>query len=141
MGTAYLFTREATESGAITPLFQQAAVAATDTALLQSGPGHATRCLPSPFVEQFDAERRSLQAAGVDAEELRGRLEQLNIGRLRIAAKGVGRAAGRDGLVAVAEPEQWQQGMYMIGQVTALRDGVTRVADLHEEVSLGAAGC
>ena len=59
MGTAYLFTREATESGAITPLFQEAAIAAVDTALLESGPGHATRCLPSPFVEHFEAERRA----------------------------------------------------------------------------------
>ena len=65
MGTAYLFTREATEGEAITPLFQQAAIEATDTALLESGPGHATRCLPSPFVEQFEAERRSLRDAGL----------------------------------------------------------------------------
>ena len=62
--------------------------------LLESGPGHATRCLPSPFVEQFEAERRRLRDAGLDAEELRGRLEQLNIGRLRVAAKGVDRGAG-----------------------------------------------
>jgi acyl transferase domain-containing protein/NAD(P)H-dependent flavin oxidoreductase YrpB (nitropropane dioxygenase family)/NAD(P)-dependent dehydrogenase (short-subunit alcohol dehydrogenase family) len=135
MGTAYLFTREATESGAITPLFQDAAVAALDTALLESGPGHATRCLPSPFVEQFEAERRSLQAAEIDAEELRGRLEQLNIGRLRIAAKGVDRAADQDELIAIDASQQWQQGMYMIGQITALRDSVTTVADLHSDVS------
>jgi acyl transferase domain-containing protein/NAD(P)H-dependent flavin oxidoreductase YrpB (nitropropane dioxygenase family)/short-subunit dehydrogenase len=135
MGTAYLFTREATESGAITPLFQDAAVAALDTALLESGPGHATRCLPSPFVEQFEAERRSLQAAEIDAEELRGRLEQLNIGRLRIAAKGVDRAADQDELIAIDASQQWQQGMYMIGQITALRDSVTTVAEIHSDVS------
>ncbi len=133
MGTSYLFTREATESGAITPLYQEAAIAASDTALLESGPGHATRCLPSPFVEQFEAERRSLRSEGIDAEELRGRLEQLNIGRLRVASKGVDRADSE--LVAVDAPEQWQRGMYMIGQVTALRDSVTSIAELHSEVS------
>jgi acyl transferase domain-containing protein/NAD(P)H-dependent flavin oxidoreductase YrpB (nitropropane dioxygenase family)/NAD(P)-dependent dehydrogenase (short-subunit alcohol dehydrogenase family) len=133
MGTSYLFTREATESGAITPLFQEAAIAAADTALLESGPGHATRCLPSPFVEQFEAERRSLRSEGIDAEELRGRLEQLNIGRLRVASKGVDRADAE--LVAVDASEQWQRGMYMIGQVTALRDSVTSIAELHSEVS------
>jgi acyl transferase domain-containing protein/NAD(P)H-dependent flavin oxidoreductase YrpB (nitropropane dioxygenase family)/short-subunit dehydrogenase len=135
MGTAYLFTREATECGAITPLFQQAAVTAADTALLESGPGHATRCLASPFVEQFEAERRKLHAEGIDAEELRGRLEQLNIGRLRIAAKGVDRADS--GLVAVEAAEQWDRGMYMIGQVAALHDSVTTLADLHSEISHG----
>ncbi len=133
MGTAYLFTREATESAAITPLFQEAAIAAADTALLESGPGHATRCLPSPFVEQFDAERRSLRDTGMDAEELRGRLEQLNIGRLRVAAKGVDRVESE--LVDVDASEQWERGMYMIGQVTAMRDAVTTVAELHDEVS------
>jgi acyl transferase domain-containing protein/NAD(P)H-dependent flavin oxidoreductase YrpB (nitropropane dioxygenase family)/NADP-dependent 3-hydroxy acid dehydrogenase YdfG len=135
MGTAYLFTREATECGAITPLFQQAAVTAADTALLESGPGHATRCLASPFVEQFEAERRKLRAEGIDAEELRGRLEQLNIGRLRVAAKGVDRADS--GLVAVEAAEQWERGMYMIGQVAALHDSVTTIADLHSEISHG----
>jgi acyl transferase domain-containing protein/NAD(P)H-dependent flavin oxidoreductase YrpB (nitropropane dioxygenase family)/NAD(P)-dependent dehydrogenase (short-subunit alcohol dehydrogenase family) len=157
MGTSYLFTREATECGAITPLFQQAALAAVDTALLESGPGHATRCLPSPFVKQFAAERLRLRAAGLDAEELRGRLEQLNIGRLRIASKGVDRASSgeeqpqaaepaRDDtpspppssqLVAVDADAQWEQGMYMIGQIAALRDAVTTVADLHRDVSQG----
>ena len=159
MGTSYLFTREATECAAITPLFQQAALAAVDTALLESGPGHATRCLPSPFVEQFAAERLRLRAAGLDAEELRGRLEQLNIGRLRIAAKGVDRPLAPDEahpeqaaepprddtpspppsskLVAVDADAQWEQGMYMIGQIAALRDAVTTVADLHRDVSQG----
>ena len=41
------------------------------TALLESGPGHATRCLPSPFVELFSAERRRLEASGVDPEQRR----------------------------------------------------------------------
>jgi acyl transferase domain-containing protein/NAD(P)H-dependent flavin oxidoreductase YrpB (nitropropane dioxygenase family)/NAD(P)-dependent dehydrogenase (short-subunit alcohol dehydrogenase family)/acyl carrier protein len=154
MGTAYLFTNEATESGAITPLFQEAAIEASDTVLLESGPGHATRCLPSPFVDQFETARRSLHADGVDAEELRGRLEQLNIGRLRIASKGVDRSPGsaeenvdaashavdehaRPPLVAVGRSEQWDRGMYMIGQIAALRDAVISVADLHRDVSDG----
>src|SRR5579875_1159110 len=135
MGTAYLFTEEATERGAITPMFQQAAIAASDTSLLESGPGHATRCLPSPFVEQFEAARRELLASGLDAEELRGRLEQLNIGRLRIASKGVDRSGSE--LVEVDGAGQWERGMYMIGQVAALHDSVTTVAELHEEISGG----
>ena len=46
MGTAYLFTREAVQAGAIAPRFQAAALAAEQTALLESGPGHTTRCCP-----------------------------------------------------------------------------------------------
>ena len=76
-------------------------------------------------------------------------LEALNIGRLRVAAKGMDRVgeddapaaealAGKPALVAVPEPEQWERGMYMIGQVAALRDSVTTLAELHREVSHGA---
>jgi acyl transferase domain-containing protein/NAD(P)H-dependent flavin oxidoreductase YrpB (nitropropane dioxygenase family) len=135
MGTAYLFTSEATEHGAITPLFQERAIAATDTALLESGPGHATRCLPSPFVEQFAAERLSLRNEGLEADELRGRLEQLNIGRLRVASKGVDRVDAE--LIEIDAERQWQDGMYMIGQVASMRGAVTSVAELHEEVCSG----
>ncbi|MGH2895729.1 MAG: beta-ketoacyl synthase N-terminal-like domain-containing protein, partial [Solirubrobacteraceae bacterium] len=143
LGTAYLFTREATERGAITARYQEAALAAGRTVLLESGPGHATRCLASPFVEQFEAEKRQLRDCGVSSDELRSRLEQLNIGRLRIASKGTERNpqlsadAGAARLVAVDPRDQWDRGMYMIGQVTALRDRVTTVTDLHHEISAG----
>src|SRR5581483_4738686 len=70
-------------------------------------------------------------------------LEQLNIGRLRIAAKGVDRHPeyGRDPeapkLAAVPDADQWDNGMYMIGQVAALRRAVVTLADLHRDVSDG----
>ncbi|MGA9857939.1 MAG: beta-ketoacyl synthase N-terminal-like domain-containing protein, partial [Solirubrobacteraceae bacterium] len=143
LGTAYLFTREATAHGAVTDRFQRAAIETRDTVLLESGPGHATRCAPSPFVEQFAAEKRQLHEEGVDAEELRARLELLNVGRLRIAAKGVDRNPDRDSdpdapkLVPVGEAEQWRDGMFMIGQVASLRDAPVDMADLHHDVSAG----
>ncbi|HET8979436.1 MAG TPA: SDR family NAD(P)-dependent oxidoreductase [Solirubrobacteraceae bacterium] len=145
LGTAYLFTGEATEHGAIMPAFQRAAISLADTALLETGPGHATRCLPSPYVEHFAAARRRIRDEGVSAGEMRDRLEQLNLGRLRIAAKGVdrnpgfGTEAGAPKLMPVDEAQQWEQGMYMIGEVAALRDEVVSIADLHEDVSGGSA--
>jgi acyl transferase domain-containing protein/NAD(P)H-dependent flavin oxidoreductase YrpB (nitropropane dioxygenase family)/NADP-dependent 3-hydroxy acid dehydrogenase YdfG len=143
LGTAYLFTREATEHGAITPTFQEAAIASAETVLLESGPGHATRCLPSPFVGQFEAEKRRLRGEGIASEEVRARLEELNVGRLRIAAKGTDRNPrfatdpGAPKLIDVDSPQQWEQGMYMIGQVAALHERVTTLAELHADVSAG----
>ncbi len=154
MGTAYLFTREAVQAGAITERFQNAALAAERdrAAGKRTGPRHA---LPGVAVRRpFTAERRRLEDAGADPEQRRMELEALNIGRLRIAAKGVDRLAGantgadtmaaeaassKPELVAVSEQDQWERGMYMIGQVAALRDSVTTIAELHREVSDGAA--
>ncbi len=50
MGTAYLFTEEAVAAGAILPGFQRAAVECRETVLLETSPGHATRCAPTPYV-------------------------------------------------------------------------------------------
>ncbi|HUD71292.1 MAG TPA: beta-ketoacyl synthase N-terminal-like domain-containing protein, partial [Dongiaceae bacterium] len=145
LGTAYLFTREAVESGAIMPGFQEAAVGCDATVLLETGPGHSTRCVDSAFAGAFERERRRLHAEGASAEEVRNTLEALNLGRLRIAAKGVDRHPefGRDPaapkLRTLAADEQREQGMFMIGQVAALRDQVVGVADLHRDVAAGAA--
>ncbi|MCO4746692.1 MAG: SDR family NAD(P)-dependent oxidoreductase [Proteobacteria bacterium] len=136
MGTAYLFTTEAVSTGAITPTFQAAALGCTDTALVTSAPGHATRCAPSPFVDAFEAKRRELEAAGEPSEVIWEALEKMNLGRLRIASKGIRREGPQ--LVDVDEDTQRSEGMFMIGQVAALRGSTTTIAALHEEVSAGA---
>ncbi|HMM40682.1 MAG TPA: beta-ketoacyl synthase N-terminal-like domain-containing protein, partial [Thermomicrobiales bacterium] len=145
LGTAYLFTDEAVASAAITSGFQAAAVSCGETVLLESGPGHATRCLPSPFVDDFNGEKLELMRTTTSSEEIRNRLEELNIGRLRIASKGVDRNPdyGRDPaapkLIAMDSDAQWARGMYMIGQVAALREQVIPMAALHASVSAGSA--
>ncbi|HWE87915.1 MAG TPA: SDR family oxidoreductase [Pseudonocardiaceae bacterium] len=136
MGTGYLFTEEAVEYGAVRPVFQQQAVAAKTTALLETAPGHATRCLPSPFVDTFVARREELIASGIPSREVWAELEALNIGRLRIASKG--RRRDGAGLVDVTDAGQLADGLFMAGQVAALRSSVTTVAALHEGVSTGA---
>ena len=45
MGTAYLYTHEAVQTGAIQEEFQSQAMQAKDTVLLETAPGHETRCL------------------------------------------------------------------------------------------------
>jgi acyl transferase domain-containing protein/NAD(P)H-dependent flavin oxidoreductase YrpB (nitropropane dioxygenase family) len=136
MGTAYLFTQEAVDCGAIRPLFQDQVLAAEDTRLLRTAPGHATRCLPSPFADEFERRRAGLEDAGVPARQVWARLEELNVGRLRIASKGVKRDG--DELTAVDESAQFSDGLFMAGQVATLRDTPTTIAALHTEVTSGA---
>ena len=79
---------------------------------------------------------------GRPAEEIRAELESLNLGRLRIASKGVTRNGdfGQDRaaqkMVEIDRDGQVAQGMYMIGQVAALRHGVCTVQALHRAVSV-----
>ncbi len=137
MGTAYLFTQEAVEGGAIKPAFQQAALACEETVLLETAPGHATRCADTPYVRMFQAERDRMAGEGMAAQEMWQRLEELNLGRLRIAAKGLVREGDR--IVEVGEAAQVRDGMVMLGQVAALRDDVVRIDDLHRDVGEGSA--
>lgn len=174
IGTAYLFTKEAVESGAIVEKFQEAALACNETVLLETGPGHAIRCINSPYKRIFDEKRVELVLANKTKDEVREELELMNLGRLRIASKGVTRpsektvtrqlllteiqneSAAESGpkevadseeqnkeiasskkLVEVSKDEQWQDGMYMIGQVASMHERVLSIEELHQSVSKG----
>jgi NAD(P)H-dependent flavin oxidoreductase YrpB (nitropropane dioxygenase family) len=138
MGTAYLFTREIVESGAVVPGFQEAALACRRTVSLETGPGHASRCALTPFAEQFLEAKKRLLAEGKPGEEIRNELEEMTLGRLRVATKGVDRRGEGGAIVPVPEEEQRQTGMYMIGQVATAIERLSTVAELHHDVCDGA---
>ncbi|SEF21774.1 Acyl transferase domain-containing protein [Amycolatopsis pretoriensis] len=136
MGTAYLFTREAVDAGAVLPLFQRSLLRAEHTDLLETAPGHATRCVRSPFTEEYAAIKAGLAERGVPSRDAWERLEQLNVGRLRLASKGIERVGTE--LRDVGEDRQLAEGMFMAGEVAVLRSAVTTIADLHHAVGEGA---
>ncbi|UMP03667.1 type I polyketide synthase [Amycolatopsis sp. EV170708-02-1] len=136
MGTAYLFTEEAVRAGAVLPLFQRQVVEATRTDLLETAPGHATRCVRSAFTTEYAELKRALKDQAVPDREAWERLEKLNVGRLRLASKGIERVG--DTLGPVAEDRQLAEGMFMAGDVAVLRSEVTTIARLHEAVGPGA---
>lgn len=135
MGTAYLFTKEAVARGGILPTFQHQAIACDRTTLLETGPGHAIRCVTTPFLREFYSARREGIRSGASAAQLKQTLESLTVGRLRIASKGLQRNGGS--LQSVGEEEQLSQGIYMIGQVATMQHSVRSMHELHREVSEG----
>jgi NAD(P)H-dependent flavin oxidoreductase YrpB (nitropropane dioxygenase family) len=143
MGTAYLFTEEAVASGAITDGFQREALQSDHTVLLETGPGHAIRCLETPFIDTFQRETERLLASQRPHEEARAALEALNLGRLRIASKGIkrhpdpGSNTRAPRYVPVSAEEQRAEGVFMSGQIASLRSSVTTIDDLHREVAVG----
>jgi len=132
MGTAYLYTHEAVQTGAIQEEFQSQAMQAKDTVLLETAPGHETRCLNTAFAHHFNTEKAKLLAAGMDKKQVWEQLEKLNVGRLRIAAKGIERQG--DKLVNIPKDDQLDLGMYMIGQVATMHNRVISLAALHQSV-------
>ncbi|MFD9481043.1 SDR family NAD(P)-dependent oxidoreductase [Streptomyces nojiriensis] len=138
MGTAYLFTEEAVAAGAIRPGFQRAAVECADTVLLHTAPGHATRCAATPYAAAFEATRDRLTESGIEPRTVWEELERLNLGRLRIASKGLRRNPDRTGLEPVTEEQQRTDGLFMLGQAATLRTGTTTIAALHAQVTDGA---
>ncbi len=143
MGTAYLFTKEIVGTGAIVNEFQAQAVACQETALLQSGVGVYTRCAKTPFCDEFNRTRRELLLALESEERTLKVLELLNIGRLRIASKGIShnsQAAAEDGsdrYVKVDLQTQRQEGMYMLGEVARLKSQTLTIVELHAAVAAG----
>ncbi len=160
MGTAYLFTPEAVATGAISQTYQDQSIACGDTDLLESATGHVTRCTRGPYSQQFQAARRKLIDANASTDEMRLELEMLNVGRLRLAAKGLKRQstptpdalpdAGGDerarlqrrgeqlvkGKLVPVDPETMaREGMFMIGQAAVFHEATTPMADLHRRVS------
>lgn len=141
MGSAYLFTKEAVSTGAILEDYQREALRCSGTGLLETGVGHTVRCMKTPYAEFFRKEKRRLACEGRSARELQETLERMNTGRLRIATKGIARKSGygsgpeADGFVSLVESERREQGLYMIGQVAAIRERVSSIEELHADVS------
>ncbi len=142
IGTGYLFTQEIVAAKAITPTFQEEALHCRETVLVESGVGHATRCAASPFAKAFAEEKHRLLREGKPKEEIRVALESLNLGRLRIASKGIVRcndAEGQGTYEQVDAETVRHEGMFMIGQVAALRESICSVEELHRDCAGGGA--
>lgn len=137
MGSAYLFTDEIVAANAVVSGFQQQALACHRTMSLETGPGHSTRCSDTQFAHDFYARRRELLRSDASAEDIRDELEDLNLGRLRMASKGRTRDEAGE-LIDVGPEQQLTDGMYMIGQVATLHDKTWPIQELHENVTTGA---
>ena len=135
MGSAYLFTDEIVASGAIVPQFQREVISCARTVNLESGPGHASRCAYTPFAQEFFRKRAQMRQEHVPADETRTVLDDLILGRLRIASKGRART-GANGLLQDYDSEhQRREGMYMLGQVATLRAETTDIPELHRQIT------
>ncbi|MDR1558853.1 MAG: SDR family NAD(P)-dependent oxidoreductase [Clostridiales bacterium] len=134
-GTAYLYTEEAVKLGAISETYQKLLIESDHTVLLKSASGQETRCVPTSYTEFFNAEKARMESEGLETGEILQKLENLNLGRLRIASKGIERTDGQ--LIPLPEEERLEKGLYMTGTVTELTKKTSAIAELHEDLSSG----
>jgi acyl transferase domain-containing protein/NAD(P)H-dependent flavin oxidoreductase YrpB (nitropropane dioxygenase family)/NAD(P)-dependent dehydrogenase (short-subunit alcohol dehydrogenase family)/acyl carrier protein len=132
VGTAYLYTDEIVSSGAITAEYRQLLIEGKKTVLLKSGSGQESRAVPSAFTEFFAGEHARMRAEGMESPQILMKLEELNLGRLRIAAKGLERSG--DEIVELTQEQQLERGLYMTGAITPLIDEATTIEALHERL-------
>ncbi|MDR1402728.1 MAG: nitronate monooxygenase, partial [Tannerellaceae bacterium] len=134
MGTSYLYTKEAVESGAIQSEYQKQLIEKNETILLEAALGQETRAISTPYTESFLQEKQKMLSEGMDAKEAWMKLEELNLGRSRIAAKGIERKNGE--LIKLSNDEQLEKGLYMTGEVTGLLQEAVAMKTLHARVSI-----
>jgi acyl transferase domain-containing protein/NAD(P)H-dependent flavin oxidoreductase YrpB (nitropropane dioxygenase family)/NAD(P)-dependent dehydrogenase (short-subunit alcohol dehydrogenase family) len=142
LGTAYLRTQEIVDSGAVVSGFQDVTLASDHTVLVETGPGHAIRCADTDYITSFTNRKAELKESGHSHEETRDELERMNLGRLRMASKGIARKAnpepGESPYCHIDDELQRRQGMFMLGQVAALRHERCTIEALHQDVATGA---
>jgi acyl transferase domain-containing protein/NAD(P)H-dependent flavin oxidoreductase YrpB (nitropropane dioxygenase family)/NAD(P)-dependent dehydrogenase (short-subunit alcohol dehydrogenase family)/acyl carrier protein len=133
MGSSYLYTKEIVKTGAITPLQQKLSVENTRTAYLETTSSLISRVVPTPFVDYFAEEKKRMIADGVDSFNLQVSLEKLMAGRLRIASKGFEKQG--DKLAKQSAEEQYERGVFMVGDISILTNKATTIEKLHTAVT------
>jgi acyl transferase domain-containing protein/NAD(P)H-dependent flavin oxidoreductase YrpB (nitropropane dioxygenase family) len=143
-GTAFLFTHEIRESGQITTAYQQAALACEETVLVGATVNLPLRCTPNAFAMEARAMENRWLEEGISRTVRRERLERWNLGRTRIAAKGLTRnpdfAAGGSRYVPVSRRSQDAEGAFSLGQGALLSNRLQSVSQLVRTLTTDALG-
>lgn len=129
IGSAYFFTPQAVESGIITQEFHDAILHCREIAHLPLGDEITIRCIPTPFVDEFNSRRADLIREGRSIAQIAEDLSRLAQERLTLAAKGILKGASAD------VPTQRRLGLYRVGEVAVLRNKSINLRELHEEIS------
>ncbi len=135
MGTAYLMTREAVETGAIRPEYQRQIASADQTVLMGETVRAPTRVLPTEAAGRIFESELERERSDAKLHAKKSAFEHDNLGGLRAAAKGqkiVAVDAIKGATFAELDVSQQQeQGLYHAGQVAALLSETRTMAEFH----------
>ncbi len=139
IGTAYLASREAVETGAITPTYQTLTLESDKTVVIGKTVNTRARAAQSPMTKQLIAREWERARNGVPLTVRKELYEKDNLGALRLASKGCAidpaTAASDCPVFCQLSPEQQiERGLYLMGQSVSLIDQVKSLAEINEEI-------
>ena len=140
IGTAYLFTKEIVETGALTSVYQQVVQEHKRTTIIGSTVGLNCRTADTTFAGQMMKNEHCRLADGtMNLGERKSAFEKDNLGSLLISAKGKTPDFNHknDGQwILYTEEEQRSNGNFMTGEGLGFFETQTTIARIHEELFL-----
>lgn len=138
-GTAFLLTHEARASGQVTAAYQDLSLAASRTVVVGSSTGLELRCVPNAFTEETLAHEQEWERAQLPRLERRERLETRNLGRTRMAARGIERNPDPEGPRYREVPAERlaREAALTVGEGVSVQQALTSCAEVVE--ALGSA--
>ncbi|MBI5569934.1 MAG: SDR family NAD(P)-dependent oxidoreductase [Desulfomonile tiedjei] len=139
MGTAYLTTREAVDTCAITSTYQELTVESQKTVVIGRTVNIRARAAGSPAAATLIEREQQRLREGVPLRERKELYETDNLGSLRLAAKGCAidpSTATWDCPVFcdLTTEDQLTRGLYLMGQAVSLLEKPCTVEELHAEI-------
>ncbi len=138
LGTAYLFTKEIVETGAITPVYQQVVQEHKCTTIIGSTVGLACRTADTNFAGQImKNEHCRLADDAMNLGLRKSAFEKDNLGSLLISAKGKTPDFGHENdgqWILYTDEEQLSNGNFMTGEGLLFFENQTTIARIHEEL-------
>ena len=137
LGTAYLATEEIVRTGALAALYQRMVLKSEPGGTAVSGgrQGLGVRALATPKSEKIRSLEKELHRKGEGSGEIRRRIEDITVGSLLIAARGVRRGEGIS--VSLDEETCAREGQFMSGACAGAIHRPYSVAELHRELAKG----
>ena len=139
IGTAYLTTKEAIDSRAITQSYAKLALESEETVVIGKTVNTMARAACSPMANTIIERELERLRAGMPLRDRKEHYEHDNLGALRLASKGcaIDPATSQSDCPQFCElksEEQLERGLYLMGQVVCMLNRPTTIAQLHSEL-------
>ncbi|MDQ1239347.1 MAG: hypothetical protein QG577_1533, partial [Thermodesulfobacteriota bacterium] len=139
IGTAYLTSREAVSTGAITALYQKLVLESDKTLVLGRTVNTRARAACSPMASQLISREQERIKEGVSLQVRKELYEKDNLGALRLASKGcaIDPATSTSDCPVFCElksEEQLEKGLFLMGQAVCLLNEPKTLYEINHDI-------